>query len=333
MNKAVHKIYIFILFVVAMGATIIVGIRGCDFYSTSQKHRGNFEAEIDTRLSEKKVDLELAQQGLSSGEKSVDQIKKEIDELGKSSGYIDDWKPEGRIGHGLGIVGSAMMIGGVIMYSSRKRVKALRYLGKLKHWLEFHIFLCLLGPTLVMYHTTFKFGGLVAVSLWSMVAVVLSGVIGRYIYTQIPRNISGHELSAGDLQKENDEYSEMLRTTYQLDNRALEMIDGLGVKLDAGSKDFRALVAIILDDFAKRTRVSALKSHLRKQNISHEHIKGILAIAKKKSLLVRRMAFLGTAQRLFHYWHVIHQPFSIIMFVILAIHVGVTVALGYRWIF
>ena len=104
-------------------------------------------------------------------------------------------KPSGIWGHGFGILGSLFMILGVSLYMARKRYRYLYRFGILKHWLEFHIFLCTLGPILVLFHTSFKFGGLVAISFWSMVAVFLSGIIGRFIYIQIPRAIDGRELS------------------------------------------------------------------------------------------------------------------------------------------
>jgi hypothetical protein len=103
-------------------------------------------------------------------------------------------KPSGLLGHGMGIIGSLFMILGVSLYMARKRYRIFSRLGFLKHWLEFHIFLCTLGPILVLFHTSFKFGGIVAISFWSMVAVFLSGVIGRFIYIQIPRTIEGREL-------------------------------------------------------------------------------------------------------------------------------------------
>ena len=56
-------------------------------------------------------------------------------------------KPSGSYSHGLGILGAAMLVVGVSTYSSRKRIRALWNLGKLSQWLEFHIFLCLLGPS------------------------------------------------------------------------------------------------------------------------------------------------------------------------------------------
>ena len=103
-------------------------------------------------------------------------------------------KPSGSWGHGFGIVGTLMMIIGVSIYMLRKRIRLFFNLGYLKHWLEFHIFLCTVGPILVLYHTAFKFGGIVSVSFWSMVLVVLSGVVGRFIYVQIPRTIQGQEM-------------------------------------------------------------------------------------------------------------------------------------------
>ncbi len=64
-------------------------------------------------------------------------------------------KPSGMESHGYGVVGTAMIIIGVATYSTRKRMKAFGNVGSIKYFLEFHIFLCLLGPILVLYHTTF----------------------------------------------------------------------------------------------------------------------------------------------------------------------------------
>ncbi|MBP1683462.1 MAG: hypothetical protein H6Q27_1026, partial [Ignavibacteriaceae bacterium] len=64
-------------------------------------------------------------------------------------------KPSGGWGHGFGIIGTLMMIFGVAIYMVRKRSRKLFTFGYLKHWLEFHIFLCTVGPLLVLYHTAF----------------------------------------------------------------------------------------------------------------------------------------------------------------------------------
>jgi hypothetical protein len=65
----------------------------------------------------------------------------------------EDLKPSGKIGHGLGIVGTSMVIIGVVSYSSRKRLRLLSMAGNIRDWLNFHIFLCLTGPVLILFHT------------------------------------------------------------------------------------------------------------------------------------------------------------------------------------
>jgi hypothetical protein len=128
-------------------------------------------------------------------------------------------KPSGTLGHAFGIAGSLFMIIGMASYMARKRYRFLSRMGLLKHWLEFHIFLCTLGPILVLFHTSYKFGGLVAISFWSMVAVFTSGIIGRFIYIQIPRTVDGRELS-------NNEVKGMMSDEDEISlNRRIERLD------------------------------------------------------------------------------------------------------------
>jgi hypothetical protein len=114
-----------------------------------------------------------------------------------------EMKPSGYFSHGLGVIGATMITVGVALYSSRKRIRALWNLGRLSSWLEFHIFLCLVGPVLVIYHTTFKAGGIAAISLWTMLSVAASGIVGRFLYVIIPRNIKGSQLNS---QQNNEEF-------------------------------------------------------------------------------------------------------------------------------
>ena len=144
-------------------------------------------------------------------------------------------KPSGLLGHGMGILGSLFMILGVSLYMARKRYRIFSRLGFLKHWLEFHIFLCTLGPILVLFHTSFKFGGIVAISFWSMVAVFLSGIIGRFIYIQIPRTIEGRELSLSEVRGMKGDIGDALRSSTQLDEASQKVIaDSIKVKPKPG---------------------------------------------------------------------------------------------------
>ena len=62
----------------------------------------------------------------------------------------ENFKAGGLYGHGLGFAGTFLILFGVVMYIVRKRSRALARWGRLKYWLEFHIFLCSLGPVMIL---------------------------------------------------------------------------------------------------------------------------------------------------------------------------------------
>ena len=77
-------------------------------------------------------------------------------------------KPAGTTGLLFGYAGSIMMIL-MLVYTLRKRTRWLGRKVSLQSMLLFHIYLGIMGPLLIVLHTSFKVQGLVAVSFWSMV--------------------------------------------------------------------------------------------------------------------------------------------------------------------
>lgn len=243
-------------------------------------------------------------------------------------------KPSGLIGQGLGIIGSLMMMLGVSVYMIRKRVRIFFNIGYLKHWLEFHIFLCSVGPILVLFHTAFKFGGIVSVSFWSMVAVVLSGIVGRFIYVQIPRTIQGREFDINELneklENENHKLNEYLKSSNSINERIIKACDNQKYRSVSLSN---SLIFLSKDYFEMKKVLNEIKIDLKKSNYLTKDIKEILKSVKTKITLSRKIGMLRTMQKLFHFWHIFHLPFAITMFVIMVIHIIVTITFGYRWIF
>lgn len=240
-------------------------------------------------------------------------------------------KPSGIIGHGLGIIGTLLMIIGVFGYMARKRFRSWSRFGRLKYWLEFHIFLCTLGPIMVLFHTSFKFGGIVSVSFWSMVAVFLSGVIGRFIYIQIPRTIEGRELGLAEIQGMKEDIGSVLKNEFTLDEDNYQVIvESTKRKPPAGNG---AKTTMIKKYFDTRKNIKRVKAVLKKSNLSGKQYREILHLVKNEISLNRKIDRLQTMVNLFKYWHVAHLPFALVMLVIMVIHVVVTIAFGYRWIF
>ena len=109
--------------------------------------------------------------------------------------------PAGELfGHGLGIFGFILMLLTETLYSIRKRIRGAQW-GRMADWLQFHIFTGLVGPYMVLLHTSWKFNGLAGVTTLFTVVIVVSGFIGRYIYTRIPRTMDGLEIE-GTLSQE-----------------------------------------------------------------------------------------------------------------------------------
>lgn len=106
-----------------------------------------------------------------------------------------DW-----FGHSLGIFGFLLMLMTETLYSIRKRMRTASW-GRMATWLRFHIFTGLVGPYMVLLHTSWKFNGLAGVTTLLTVVIVVSGFVGRYVYTRIPRTADGVEI-AGSLSVE-----------------------------------------------------------------------------------------------------------------------------------
>jgi len=241
-------------------------------------------------------------------------------------------KPSGILGHGLGIAGSLFMITGMLSYMARKRYRSLSRLGLLKHWLEFHIFLCTLGPILVLFHTSYKFGGLVAISFWSMVAVFISGVIGRFIYLQIPRSIEGRELTLNEVREMKSDVAGILKNSYNLDEESFNTIVD-SIKKKVGVYHNNAFVRYIRNRSEDRRSVRSVKNVLKQNKLKGAEFKKILDLVEEDITINRRIERLDTMQNLLKYWHVAHLPFALVMLLIMVLHVGVTILFGYRWIF
>ncbi len=243
-------------------------------------------------------------------------------------------RPAGTRGLLYGWIGSAMMVL-MLVYTLRKRTRLLGQFFTLRHWLDLHIYLGIFGPLFIVLHTSFKVQGLVAVSFWSMVVVALSGFFGRYLYLQIPRNIQGNELSLRDVELVRTILSERLKKEYGLDEASLAELE---VDSHEHSRENvstgKALLQLVKYNLTERRRsMSAMEKKLRKLGVAGSKLRQLASLMGQRHDLEHRIVFLSHVQRLFHYWHVLHKPFAIIMYTIMLIHIGVAIWTGYGWNF
>jgi hypothetical protein len=238
------------------------------------------------------------------------------------------WKAGGSVGHKLGVTGSSMMVL-MLLYSVRKRVGALRRLGALGRWLDIHIFLGIFGPLLVVLHSTFKVQGLVALSFWSMVIVATSGVLGRFLYLQIPRTRAGEERALAELEAEDRDLSAQLRTRFRLDEAQIAQLDSL-VAIPTRVGLVGGFVRLVTDDLRLRSGLRSFAKSCRP--VPATVFKDFERVVRQKAQVRRRILLWDRVHELFHYWHVLHKPFAVVMYVFMLVHVAVALVTGYGWV-
>lgn len=236
-------------------------------------------------------------------------------------------RPSGTVGHLLG-VGGTLLLFATLAYLARRRVKRLARAGPVAGWLEIHIFCGVFGPILVTFHTSFKFNGVVSVAFWSMVLVVASGFVGRYLYVRIPKSIRGEELSRDDLEQRAAEVKRQLDTS-MLSPRLRTTIEEEEQRLLSLAASKRTLFARMRDAVSARHRAANLRRQIRASVSNRRLLHDALELAQERALLLRRMARLEKTRRLFQLWHVFHRPLVWLMFFVFFIHLGVAVYFGY----
>jgi len=244
----------------------------------------------------------------------------------------DPFKPSGLIGQGLGIFGSLMIIVGVSTYGLRKRWGRIQRFGKLRSWLTFHIFLCTLGPFLILLHTTFKVGNIASIAFWSMSVVVVSGIFGRYVYVHIPKTAEGLFFSEQEIERQLQVLTDHVHNTTALPREQIAAL--MAWFRPRPPRSFLdALWTALRFDLTKRTLRQQARQALAAQSLSPEQTQAALPLLVQSARLGQQRLVTGPFQRLFGYWHVLHLPLAFVMLVTFLVHVGVAIVFGYTWIF
>lgn len=252
----------------------------------------------------------------------------------------DYLKPSGTIGLRLGMFGFLLFLF-IFLYPLRKKWAWLGRQGSSRRWLDFHVLLGLLAPVVITFHSSFKFSGIAGVAYWIMIVVALSGVVGRYIYAQIPRSLNSAELSLQEAQEQSNRTAAQLKSTGILSERDIDSLLHLpDLKQIESISLAGALWKMLAFDLGFPFRVWRLRQKMlwsqrkwwslvgfgRTENAVLERA---ISMAREQALLTKKILFLSKSHRMLHLWHIIHRPFSYSFAVLASIHVILMLMLGY----
>lgn len=250
-------------------------------------------------------------------------------------------RPSGPIGVKLGMLGVFMFFL-IYLYPLRKRWGWLARQGNSRHWLDFHIVLGTTAPVIIAFHSSFKFGNIAGMAFYSMLMVTISGFVGRYLYAQIPRNLSAAELTKKELEEQEDAIRRDLEEQKRTFGFSVDALYHLPTaqRVARGSA-FDALLSMLLIDFKRPFQASLVR--LRSAGFASwlfsifgllptrdRRLERAISVARTQSQLSKRILFLSRTQQIFGLWHVVHRPFSYAFAILALIHIGLALYMGYR---
>jgi hypothetical protein len=253
----------------------------------------------------------------------------------------DMLRPSGTLGIKLGMFG-VLLFFLIYLYPLRKRWGWLGRQGNSRHWLDFHVVLGTSAPLIIAFHSSFKFGNIAGMAFWSMLAVTLSGFVGRYLYAQIPRSLSAAELSMKEMEEmENSMRQELAAQKLTFGSRMEALYDLPTVETVAQTPVVLALVWMMLIDLRRPFQVSLVRvqatgfgswllSFCGLRRTRDRKLEHAILVARKQAALSKRILFLTRTQQVFHLWHVVHRPFSYAFAILAILHIGIALFMGYR---
>ena len=250
-------------------------------------------------------------------------------------------RPSGSIGIKLGMLG-VLMFFLIYLYPLRKKWGWLAKQGNSRHWLDFHIVLGTAAPVIIAFHSSFKFGNIAGMAFWSMMMVTLSGFVGRYLYSQIPRSLNAAELSMKEIQEKEEALKKELEEQRAAFGFSVDALYQLPSAADvARTPAVASLLSMFLIDFKRPFRASFVR--LQQAGFGpwvfslcgllptrDQKLERAIRVAQKQVSLSKSILFLSRTQQVFQLWHVIHRPFSYAFAILAIIHIGIALFMGYR---
>jgi hypothetical protein len=236
-------------------------------------------------------------------------------------------------GYWIGVAGGLCMLL-LFTYPMRKHWRFMQRFGAGKYWFVLHMVLGVAGPLLILLHSTFRVGSINAgVALYSMLIVAISGVIGRFLYVRLHRDLHGEKLNLNELRKahaRHDTPTTQLGFVPLVTQRLADFEREVLAEAGRRPRLLHSLVAVPLHRMqVERTCREELKFKVialgRTRGWSHDKTASLLRksrfLVHQELMALQRIAQFSAWEKLFSWWHVAHVPFVYLMVLSALAHV------------
>jgi hypothetical protein len=239
--------------------------------------------------------------------------------------------PAGFLGHGYGMVGTAMIATNLLYLVRRRFAKYIpNQLGSMKAWLNGHVFTGLVGSLLVLFHSAFQLRTAVAtVTSVSLAIVVVTGLVGLYLYLLMPK------AGLAPFKERLSEIEPLLPGVVQRVDEFVQKTPATRLPLDASF--LRTLWTIPRWVVQARARRRGVADAARGDQLFRAVAKADPTLARDLvyELGVRASAEVDThaGRAVMGSWRSLHRFLAILMLLSVSVHIAVAWFYGFRWIF
>jgi hypothetical protein len=239
---------------------------------------------------------------------------------------------DGNVVYYMGLTGGLLLLF-TLLYALRKRAKIFKNFGKLSTWYYIHLTSGVIGPILIIFHSSFKLKAMNStVAMIAMLCVIASGIFGRYIYTRIGYHL--HRQLIAIRTTENRLLQSMQRYSENEMGEVEKNISVLTASAISTPKNIHHLPARFFSLRAKAAKcyiegareiTSLLKKHAAKENWDKSTYQ--TELAREKRYLrehVNALVEIGQShfyERLLVGWRIFHIPLIFILVISGSVHV------------
>lgn len=237
-------------------------------------------------------------------------------------------KPSGDAGFPVGLIATLLILLN-LGYLLRKRLIRFSFLGPLRMWMDLHVLTGFIGGGLILFHSALAPSSVLGtVAAGTLLLTVVTGVIGRTIYIQVPRSLEGRELELAQVR----EGLEGCRA--ELEAAGLES-DWLNLPAPGQPKQ-TSLIAGFYSMFTGYRERSAAYRALKKRVRESEYLKvgKILPLARSFCIHAQWLSRYHELRALIASWRFFHRWLAVVMICVVACHIVVAVRYaGLDWSF
>lgn len=248
------------------------------------------------------------------------------------------YEPGDDFGYYLGVVGGVMMLV-LLLYSLRKHIRFMRNWGPTKHWFRLHMILGIAGPTLILFHSTFRVGSVNAtVALSCMLLVAGSGIIGRVIYRKIHHGLYGRSATLQEVQANlgiiGGDVKSKFHFSPHIEKRLKEFEVTTLAEHDGAWSRIWSFVTVgmrarwtyymVIRDLQRIGNTHAEEHGWNSDKLEKRMVAGKASIRTYLDAIIDVARF-NAYERLFSLWHILHVPFVFMLIIsgiahVIAVH-------------